>query len=154
MSRIILKTKMEQCFDVIREEFARVEEQRDEALGKVDAWNKDSEIQKLTGLVDRLREEMSRGFHPSAEQWAAAGKWEEAHVRKFHQGSSGATKIRKNDPEAARFSYSFFYTQLGRLGTVECETCRRMAVEKSGGDYLKYLKLLTDRDYSFSIGEV
>ena len=154
MRKIILKSKIEQSFDTIREEFARVEEERDKALGKVAAWNKDTEIQKLTGQIGRLREEMSRGVNPSAEQWAAAGKWEEAHVRKFHQGSSGATKAGKYEAESACFSYSFSYTQLGRLGTVECETCRRIAVEKSGGDYLEYLRLLTDRDYSCSIGEV
>ena len=62
MRKIILKSKIEQSFDTIREEFARVEEERDKALGKVAAWNKDTEIQKLTGQIGRLREEMSRGL--------------------------------------------------------------------------------------------
>lgn len=154
MSRITIKSKIEQCFDTIRAEFARVEEQRDEALSKVDAWNEAAEIKELIEKVKKLHDEMSAGFNPTTEQWDAVKKWEETHVRRFHQRSSGATKARKHDPESACFSYSFSYTQLGRLGTVECETCRRMAIEKSCGDYLKYLKLLTDVDYSFSIGEV
>ena len=97
---------------------------------------------------------MSTGFQPTKEQWAEVRKWEKAHARQFHPGDHEAIKGRKYDPGAARFTYSFSYTHLGLLGTVECETCRRIAIEKSSGDYLKYLKLLTDSDHSFSIGEV
>ena len=149
-----MKSKLEKSFDAIREEFARVEGQRDEALSRVALWNKDTEIQRHIAEIAELHEEMNTGFHPSMEQWDAVRKWEESHKRRFHPSGPQKATARKHNPEAACFSYIFSYTHLGCIGTVECETCRRQAIEASNGDYLKYLKLITERDCSFSIGEV
>lgn len=112
---------IEESFEGILNYIKRLETERDEAVAKVDAWNKDDEIQALKDEIDAMRTSSRKGmsFVVSEEELAEINAWQEEHINKYHDGNAYAGAI------GGRFSYKFIPTSIGDIGYVYCDSCKK-----------------------------
>lgn len=76
---------------------------------------KSKTIAELEEEIKKLKEEMQRGFGISKPENERICKWQEDHLKKYHN----------EDQSTAKFEYLFIPTPFGTTGTCICGTCKQ-----------------------------
>ncbi len=134
-----------------------LEKERDEALEKVQLWNESDEVKKAKDNERAAYAQLADGFAPDKEQWEKIKAWQKQHSEKYHQPPKDyrSTGSRKKMPTwMPYYRYSFEYTQLGTLGSVQCVNCYQKALAKSLGNIELLRNKCEKNDVEFFFGEV
>ena len=105
---------LEKCFEDILTYIKQCEEQKDNALKKLEEWNKDEEILKLKEEIKKIRNENKYGFAITEEEHKVISEWMENHIKEKHNGNNYAGAIGGN------FTYKFVPTSIGTIGEIHC----------------------------------
>lgn len=95
---------------------SEMEQQRADAVKKVEDFNKDEEIVKLKKQLEEKREQAKNTyvFTVNADRVEKIRKWKEQHEKEKHNGSSYAGAI------GGRYTYEFTPTSIGEFGRIRC----------------------------------
>ena len=116
-----VKSELESCVKRVSVRFATLEETinnlrlENEQL-KLEHY-KDDELQRLSEELKQARDDLSRGFEISKEEFDAIHAWKVAHENEKHGGYpcySGAI--------GGQYDYIFTPTSIGDIGEIRC-TC-------------------------------
>ena len=131
MSKILLKDDLTRIFKPIKQyktdklieiltELANyvseAEQQRANAVKKLEEFNKDEEIVKLKKQLEEKREQEKNTyvFTVSADRVEKIRKWKKQHEKEKHNGNSYAGAI------GGRYTYEFTPTSIGEFGRIRC----------------------------------
>ena len=103
---------------------SEAEQQKADAIKKVEEFNKDEEIVKLKKQLEEKREQKKNTyvFTVNADQVEKIREWKEQHEKEKHNGNSYAGAI------GGRYTYEFTPTSIGEFGRIKC----------SCGDYFDF----------------
>ena len=95
---------------------SEAEQQRADAIKKVEEFNKDEEIVKLKKQLEEKREQAKNTyvFTVDVDQVEKIRKWKEQHEKEKHNGNSYARAI------GGRYTYEFTPTSIGAFGRIRC----------------------------------
>lgn len=95
---------------------SEAEQQKADAIKKVEEFNKDEEIVKLKKQLEEKREQEKNTyvFTVNADQVEKIREWKEQHEKEKHNGNSYAGAV------GGRYTYEFTPTSIGEFGRIRC----------------------------------
>lgn len=101
----------------------------------VDEKWKDKKLLEMQQELVRVREDASRGFPISEEEFEKIKKWEDQHWTNQHNAPDFESRLKKMGPIGGAYEYRFIPTSIGVIGTVYCPSCLNKARMQAYDEY-------------------
>lgn len=111
---------LEEIKETHRKQLARIEYLQNEVKQLKEEYSKDEEIQKMQKELNKMSEDLYRGFPISTSEQESIDKWCKEHDEKVHGLNTLDKKLKAGGCIGGRYTYHFVPTSIGTIGTIEC----------------------------------
>ena len=118
---------LEETLKEIKERFdskeAEIKYLEEENKKLKDEAYKDNELQEMKERLDKMQNDMWRGFPITEEEMAAIRAWMKKHEEEAHGLITDKQKLASQGVCGGKYTYHFIPTSIGTIGYVECGAC-------------------------------
>jgi len=111
---------LEEIKETHRKQLARIEYLQNEVKQLKEEYSKDEEIQKMHQKLNKMSEDLHRGFPISTSEQESIDQWCKEHDEKVHGLNTLDKKLKAGGCIGGRYTYHFVPTSIGTIGTIEC----------------------------------
>ena len=118
---------IEDVLNEIKREFdrkeTRIKHLEDENKKLKDEAYKDNELQEMKERLDKMQNDMWRGFPITEEEMTEIRAWMKKHEEEAHGLITEEQKMKYQGVCGGKYTYHFIPTSIGTIGYIECGVC-------------------------------